>query len=141
MTTRRTNAFYARSLLAAAMVWVFGVTVCSTRAIEMEGATPHDHADGAGHDHHGEGTDHDDHGKSGDCGCSSFNAFPTQMSSLVKAPIPSIALLYTVPLEEFSFGSAEVSLDTQSTGPPERVALSERILERCLLNHAPPMVG
>lgn len=141
MSSPRATTFYARTLLAVAFVWVFGVTVCSTRAMEMTAAAPHEHASHSAHDHHSDGAGHSDHEKSDECACSSFNSFPVQLNTLLKAPVPAVALLYTVISEEITFVSAEASLVTQNTGPPERVALSERIIERCLLNHAPPMVG
>jgi hypothetical protein len=141
MISRRAYTFSARSLLAAALVWLLGVTVCSTRAVEMEAAGPHDHATTDGHDHHGDGAGHPDHAKTDDCACASFNAFPTQLSTLAKAPVPCIALLYTVVLEEITFDSVGTSVEVRNTGPPERVALSARVRERCQLFHAPPIVG
>ena len=141
MISRRVHTFSARSLLAATMVWLVGVTLCSTRAVGMEAAAPHDHASTEAHGHHGESAGHTDHAKEDDCACASFSAFPTQLSTLAKAPVPSVALLYSIVLEEVTFQSASTSVETQNTGPPERVALSDRILERCQLNHAPPLVG
>lgn len=140
MISRRAQTFSARTLLAAALVWLVGVTLCSTRAVEMEAAAPHDHAGAGGHDHH-ESSGHSDHAKSGECACASFNTFPTQLSAMAKAPVPVVELLYLVIREEITFHSFETSVEARNTDPPERVALSERILKRCLLNHAPPMVG
>lgn len=141
MMKPRANAFYARSLLGAALVWVFGVTVCSTRAAEMPGAVPHDHAEHAGPGDHEHGAAPHDHGESDDCACASFNSFPTELATLAKAPVPALALLYTILPEEIFVGSVQPSIETQNTGPPERVALSERNLARLQLNHAPPPVG
>lgn len=123
-------------LLAAAVAWLVSVTLCSTRVLAE---VPHEHpfmAGQADHDH-----DHDGQQSDGGCSCESFKAFPAQTAAaLLKAPIPTILLRHTIPVIEFAYESAGIAVTTQNTGPPGRITLADLVLERCRLNHAPPLV-
>lgn len=149
MPATKHRSLPAAALLSAALVWLVSVTVCSTRLLgeashEHPVANEHsDHAPGqaapASADSHGP-SDH--HGKPDDssCCCESFNAFQAQAVALTKAPPPSTSLLYTIFLEDLAYESAGTTVTAQTTGPPGRRSLADLIMERCLLNHAPPLL-
>ena len=127
-------------LLTAAVAWLFSVTLCSTRALAEE---PHEHPAANGHADHGHGMDHDHEGSPKDegCGCESFKAFPAQTAALAKAPAPTVLLLHTILPEQFAYESAATIVAAQNTGPPRRLSPATWIVERCLLNHAPPVAA
>ena len=126
-------------LLAATAIWLIAVTLCSTRAMTAP-AHVHD-GDHSDHGHHSSAPT-GPHGDN-DCGCESFNTFPSQSATqdLAKAPLPPPA----IPLLVLQTWSDEIFLALhvaapfiQSTSPPERLSFAELVLQRCLLSHAPP---
>jgi hypothetical protein len=142
MISFKTKTYSAPALLAAAVVWFVSVTLCSTRTVAAQPAHDHDHSAAespAGHSH--DASHHDDKHDDG-CGCESFNAFsPAQAAALAKAPTPADPfLLYTILPEVFCYQSAAAVVSVQSTGPPGRISPDKFILQRCMLNHAPPFV-
>ncbi len=127
-------------LLTAAVAWLFSVTLCSTRAWAEE---QHEHPTADGHADHAHGAHHEHDGKPKEesCGCESFKAFPAQTAVLTKAPAPTVLLLHTILPEQFAYESAATTVTAQNTGPPGRLSPAAWIVERCLLNHAPPVVA
>ena len=127
-------------LLASAVVWVGSVMLCSTRILgESEAAGP---ATSHSHHEHGAPHDHGNSSKDDDCGCSSFKAFPVQISAQTKAHVPAAAPhAYSVSIEESEYRHAASELIAQNTGPPPRIGWAELVLERCRLSHAPPSVA
>jgi hypothetical protein len=126
-------------LLTAAVTWLVSVTLCAARVLPE---VPHQHPAANEHSDHAHGTGHDHGGKQQDdgCGCESFKAFPAQAAALTKAPAPAVLLLHSILPEEFAYVSAATKVMAQNTGPPGRMSLAEWVMERCLLNHAPPFV-
>ena len=127
-------------LLTAAVAWLVSVTLCSTR---VWAETPHEHPVADGHSDHTHGAAHDHSGKPSDdgCGCESFKAFPAQAAALTRALAPAVLFLHSILPEEFACESAATKVRAQNTGPPRRISPAAWVMERCLLNHAPPVVA
>jgi len=134
MVTRKTRQNRSRLLLAAALVWFFSVTLCSTKMVAEipHGEESHAHQmPGAAH-HHTCGEE--------PCGCASIHAFTAQdpHSSLAKAPTPAGPRFFLLPVDELFRGPSVATAHRQSTDPPERLSFAEQVLQRCLLSQAPP---
>ena len=142
MISFKTRTYSGPALLAAAVVWFVSVTLCSTRTVAAQPADDHVHSAAASSTEHPHDASH--HGDKHDdgCGCESFNAFsPAQAAALAKAPAPADPfLLYTILPEAFYYQSVVAVISAQNTGPPGRISPDESILQRCMLNHAPPSV-
>jgi hypothetical protein len=126
-------------LLAASVIWLIAVTLCSNGVVADE---PHDN-DHSSADHQSApvGEHHDD-----GCGCScdSFSSFAPQSNaaSLVKAPAPAAdgPLFLLTWIDEIPLEMVALSSRNQSTGPPERLSFAELVLQRCRHSHAPPLL-
>ena len=127
-------------LLAATVIWLIAVTLCSTGAMAASAHTHDgDHSD-TGHEHHSSApsSTHDE----ADCGCESFNAFPAQPATpdlgKIPAPAPGGEFFLSAWSIPFSFEPCPAASLIQSTSPPQRLSFAELVLQRCLLSHAPP---
>lgn len=127
-------------LLAATVVWLVTVTLCSTHVLAE---VPHEHPTADAHAEHAHGTGHDHGGKQPDagCGCESFKSFPAQIMALFKAPVPTALLLHTILPDEFAYESAASMVTAQATGPPWRISSAKLVWQQCHLSHAPPVVA